>query len=86
MLELPPFDRFGSKTAIRRGILGGIQQYTQAVEALEQALYTTGSLAYKSSVARVFVWLSAIRANYARQFSNRSVVVISVDSDALMVD
>lgn len=39
VLELPPFDQFGSKTQIRRGIFGSIEQYTQAVQALEQALY-----------------------------------------------
>ena len=41
VLELPPFDRFGSKTQIRRGIFGGVEQYTQAVHELEQALYGT---------------------------------------------
>lgn len=39
VLELPPFDQFGSKTQIRRGIFGGAAQFTQAVQALEQALY-----------------------------------------------
>jgi type I restriction enzyme, R subunit len=39
VLELPPFDQFGSKTQIRRGIFGGVDQYIQAVHALEQALY-----------------------------------------------
>jgi type I restriction enzyme R subunit len=39
VLELPPFDQFGSKTQIRRGIFGGVDQYTQAVQALEQAMY-----------------------------------------------
>jgi type I restriction enzyme R subunit len=39
VLDLPPFDQFGSKTQIRRGIFGSIEQYTQAVQALEQALY-----------------------------------------------
>jgi type I restriction enzyme R subunit len=39
VLELPPFDQFGSKTQIRRGIFGGVDQYTKAVQALEQALY-----------------------------------------------
>lgn len=38
-LELPPFDQFGSKTQIRRGIFGSVEQYTQAVHELEQALY-----------------------------------------------
>jgi type I restriction enzyme R subunit len=41
VLELPPFDQFGSKTQIRRGIFGSVEQYTQAVHALEQALYDT---------------------------------------------
>ena len=39
VLELPPFDQFGSKTQIRRGIFGGPEQYAQAVQELEQALY-----------------------------------------------
>lgn len=39
VLELPPFDQFGSKTQIRRGIFGGAERYTQAVRVLEQALY-----------------------------------------------
>lgn len=41
VLELPPFDRFGTKMQIRRGIFGGAEQYTRAVHALEQALYDT---------------------------------------------
>ncbi len=41
VLELPPFDTFGSKTQIRRGIFGSAENYTQAVQALEQALYET---------------------------------------------
>ena len=39
VLELPPFDQFGSKTQIRRGIFGGVEHFTQAVQALEKALY-----------------------------------------------
>lgn len=39
VLELPPFDQFGSKTQIRRGIFGGVEQYTKAVNELERALY-----------------------------------------------
>jgi type I restriction enzyme R subunit len=39
VLELPPFDQFGSKTQIRRGIFGSVELYTQAVHELEQALY-----------------------------------------------
>ena len=41
VLELPPFDEFGSKTQIRRGIFGSVEQYTHAVQELEQALYDT---------------------------------------------
>ncbi len=39
VLELPPFDRFGSKTQIRRGIFGSVEHYARAVQDLEQALY-----------------------------------------------
>jgi type I restriction enzyme R subunit len=39
ILELPPFDQFGSKTQIRRKIFGGIEQYKEAVREIEQALY-----------------------------------------------
>lgn len=39
VLEMPPFDRFGTKMQIRRTIFGGVEQYNQAVTALEQALY-----------------------------------------------
>jgi type I restriction enzyme R subunit len=39
ILELPPFDQFGSKMQIRRGIFGGVDQYSQALHELEQALY-----------------------------------------------
>jgi len=39
VLELPPFDQFGSKTQIRRGIFGSVEQYAQAVHELENALY-----------------------------------------------
>lgn len=39
VLELPPFDQFGSKTQIRRGIFGSVEQYTQALHELEKALY-----------------------------------------------
>ncbi|MDD5031399.1 MAG: type I restriction-modification enzyme R subunit C-terminal domain-containing protein, partial [Rhodoferax sp.] len=41
VLELPPFDKFGSKTQIRRGIFGSVEQYTQAVHEMEQAFYDT---------------------------------------------
>jgi type I restriction enzyme R subunit len=43
ILELPPFDQFGSKTQIRRGIFGGIEQYSQALTDLEKALYEDNS-------------------------------------------
>jgi type I restriction enzyme, R subunit len=39
VLELPPFDQFGSKTQIRRGIFGGVEQFSEAVRMLKQALY-----------------------------------------------
>lgn len=39
VLELPPFDQFGSKTQIRRGIFGSVEQFTQALQELEQAIY-----------------------------------------------
>ncbi|MDD5578782.1 MAG: DEAD/DEAH box helicase family protein [Methylobacter sp.] len=39
VLELPPFDQFGSKTQIRRGIFGSAEQYAQAIQELEQVLY-----------------------------------------------
>ena len=39
VLELPPFDQLGSKTQIRRGIFGNVQEYNQAIKELEQALY-----------------------------------------------
>ncbi len=41
VLELPPFDRFGSKTQIRRQIFGGVDQFNAALRELEQALYST---------------------------------------------
>lgn len=44
VLEMPPFDQFGSKTQIRRGIFGSAEQYTQAVQELEQALYDQNEL------------------------------------------
>lgn len=39
VLELPPFDQYGSKTQIRRGVFGSVEQYAQAIHDLEQALY-----------------------------------------------
>lgn len=44
VLELPPFDQFGSKSQIRRGIFGSIEQYMQAVQELEQAIYEQNEL------------------------------------------
>ena len=41
VLELPPFDQFGTRTQIRRGIFGGVEQYARAVHEMEQALYDT---------------------------------------------
>ncbi len=39
ILELPPFDQYGTKTQIRRGIFGGADKYAQAITELEQVLY-----------------------------------------------
>lgn len=39
VLELPPFDKLGSKTQIRRGIFGGVDQYQNAIKELETELY-----------------------------------------------
>lgn len=39
ILELPPFNKIGSKTQIRRGIFGGNERYSQALTELEQAIY-----------------------------------------------
>lgn len=39
ILELPPFDKLGTKTQIRRGIFGGIDKYIKAINELENALY-----------------------------------------------
>ncbi|MBU1194004.1 MAG: DEAD/DEAH box helicase family protein [Proteobacteria bacterium] len=39
ILELPPFNRIGSKTQIRREIFGGLEKYSEAITELEQALY-----------------------------------------------
>lgn len=39
VLELPPFDKLGSKTQIRRGIFGSLEQYNQALKELENELY-----------------------------------------------
>jgi type I restriction enzyme R subunit len=39
VLELPPFDRIGSKTRIRRGIFGGSEKFSEALTELERQLY-----------------------------------------------
>ncbi len=39
VLEMPPFDQFGSKTHIRRKIFSSPEHYQQAITELEQALY-----------------------------------------------
>ena len=39
VLELPPFDQFGSKTQIRRGIFGSAEEFNAAVRDLEAAIY-----------------------------------------------
>lgn len=39
VLELPPFDRIGSKTRIRRGIFGGSDKFSEALTELERQLY-----------------------------------------------
>lgn len=39
ILELPPFNKIGSKTQIRRGIFGGNEHYSQALTELEQQIY-----------------------------------------------
>ncbi|MDD2389057.1 MAG: DEAD/DEAH box helicase family protein [Desulfobacterales bacterium] len=43
ILELPPFDQYGTKTQIRRAIFGGADNYSQALTELEQALYSQQS-------------------------------------------
>jgi type I restriction enzyme R subunit len=39
VLELPPFDRIGSETRIRRGIFGGPDKVSKALTELERQLY-----------------------------------------------
>lgn len=39
ILELPPFDQYGTKTQIRRAIFGGADKFSQALTELEQLLY-----------------------------------------------
>ncbi len=41
VLELPPFNKFGSKTQIRRSVFGSVERYANAVQELEHALYET---------------------------------------------
>ncbi len=39
ILELPPFNKMGTKTHIRREIFGGLDKYSEALTELEQAIY-----------------------------------------------
>lgn len=41
ILELPPFDEFGTKMQIRREIFGGPEEFSRALTELEDALYST---------------------------------------------
>lgn len=41
ILELPPFDEFGTKMQIRREIFGGTEAFSRALTELEAALYST---------------------------------------------
>jgi type I restriction enzyme R subunit len=41
ILELPPFDKFGTKMQIRRDIFGGTEAFSRALTELEAALYST---------------------------------------------
>ena len=41
ILELPPFDEFGTKMQIRRDIFGGTEAFSRALTELEAALYST---------------------------------------------
>ena len=43
VLELPPFDRLGSKTQIRRGIFGGPEKFSRALTELEKVIYEARS-------------------------------------------
>lgn len=43
VLELPPFDQYGTKTQIRRVIFGGHEKYSEAITELEHALYSDKS-------------------------------------------
>lgn len=39
ILEMPPFNQFGTKTQIRRGIFGSPENFSKAITDLEHALY-----------------------------------------------
>lgn len=39
ILEMPPFNQYGTKTQIRRSIFGGPENYSKAITELEHALY-----------------------------------------------
>lgn len=39
ILDLPPFNEFGSRTQIRRGIFGGSEEFSRALTELEHAIY-----------------------------------------------
>jgi len=56
VLELPPFDQFGSKTQIRRGIFGGVEQYTQAVQRAGIALYNNTEAKQGMTLAATARW------------------------------
>lgn len=43
VLELPPFDQYGTKSQIRRGIFGSSEKYSEAITELEHALYSDKS-------------------------------------------
>jgi len=40
ILELPPFDGFGTKMQIRRDIFGGTDEFSRALTDREKALYS----------------------------------------------
>ena len=39
ILDLPPFNEFGTRTQIRRGIFGGSEEFSKALTELEEAIY-----------------------------------------------
>ena len=39
ILDLPPFNEFGTRTQIRRGIFGGSDEFSKALTELEEAIY-----------------------------------------------